>query len=199
LAAQIRVSSAALHKLLVVAVAAGLCALLPVAAFADTDAISFAPARAERVLSDDPLRDQTLVAFRDFHALWPTRGLITTYFGELGPLSPRGHSGLDIAGPWGAPVLAADEGQILKAYWNDEGYGGLVIVAHPSGYETWYGHLSSFKVEPGQNVKRGEQIGSLGSTGYSTGPHLHFEVRENGQICDPLNFLLQSALQDADW
>jgi murein DD-endopeptidase MepM/ murein hydrolase activator NlpD len=134
-----------------------------------------------------------------FDAIWPTRGLITTYYGELGPLSPRGHSGLDIAGPEGSPVLAADQGEVLKAYWNDDGYGGLIILGHPSGYETWYGHLDSFDVAKGQQVKRGEQIGEMGSTGYSTGPHLHFEVRQDGQLRDPLDFLNEASLKDADW
>jgi murein DD-endopeptidase MepM/ murein hydrolase activator NlpD len=134
-----------------------------------------------------------------FDAVWPTRGLITTYFGEMGPLSPRGHSGLDIAGPEGSPVLAADDGEVLKAYWNDDGYGDLVIIGHPSGYETWYGHLDNFDVEKGEHVKRGEQIGEMGSTGYSTGPHLHFEVRQEGQIRDPLDFLNEASLKDADW
>jgi murein DD-endopeptidase MepM/ murein hydrolase activator NlpD len=134
-----------------------------------------------------------------FDAIWPTRGLITTYYGELGPLSPRGHSGLDIAGPEGSPVLAADQGEVLKAYLNDDGYGGLIIIGHPSGYETWYGHLDSFDVAKGQQVKRGEQIGEMGSTGYSTGPHLHFEVRQDGQLRDPLDFLNEASLKDADW
>lgn len=124
-----------------------------------------------------------------FNAIWPTRGQITTYFGEVGPTSPRGHAGLDIAAPWGTPVVAADDGEVLKAFWSGDGYGGLVIVAHPSGYETWYAHLARFQVAPGDEVKRGEQIGNMGSTGYSTGPHLHFEVRQDGQLRDPLSFL----------
>jgi murein DD-endopeptidase MepM/ murein hydrolase activator NlpD len=134
-----------------------------------------------------------------FNAMWPTNGQITTYFGEVGPYSPRGHSGLDIAGRWGTPVDAADDGEVLKAYWNDEGYGGLVIIGHPSGYETWYGHLARLEVEPGEPVKRGDEIGLMGSTGYSTGPHLHFELREDGQLMDPLVFLNEATLKDADW
>jgi murein DD-endopeptidase MepM/ murein hydrolase activator NlpD len=134
----------------------------------------------------------------EFNSIWPTRGEITTYFGEVDRLSPRGHSGLDIAAPEGTPVVAADRGEVLKAYWNKDGYGGLIIIAHPSGYETWYGHLDSFDVEQGQQVKRGEQIGLMGSTGFSTGSHLHFEVRQDGQLRDPLAFLEEAKLQSAD-
>jgi len=134
-----------------------------------------------------------------FNAVWPTAGEITTYFGEVGRFSPRGHSGLDIAGPEGTAVVAADEGEILKAYWNEDGYGGLVIIGHPSGYETWYGHLESFDVEEGDQVKRGQEIGVMGSTGFSTGPHLHFEVRQDGQLCNPLTFLKEANLKPADW
>jgi murein DD-endopeptidase MepM/ murein hydrolase activator NlpD len=174
----------------------------------------------QRPISDDFLIDQNLVAalptgdtdqrtaaigpamrplVPQFNAIWPTRGLITTYYGEVDRLSPRGHSGLDIAAPEGTPVLAADDGEVLKAYWNHDGYGGLVIIGHPSGYETWYGHLDEFDVEVGQQVKRGEEIARMGSTGFSTGPHLHFEVRQDGQVVDPLGFLQEANLKDADW
>ncbi|MDQ3808865.1 MAG: M23 family metallopeptidase, partial [Chloroflexota bacterium] len=127
--------------------------------------------------------------------LWPCRGQITTYFGEASPFSPRGHSGLDIAASTGSPILAADDGQVVKAYWDQDGYGGLIIIAHPSGYETWYAHLSGIGVEAGQTVTRGARIGDMGSTGYSTGSHLHFEVRQDGEPRDPLEFLPQAALE----
>src|SRR5919199_1517309 len=132
-----------------------------------------------------------------FNAIWPTRGQITTYFGEVGPLSPHGHTGIDIAGPVGTPVLATDDGEVLKAFWSDDGYGGLIILAHPSGYETWYGHLASLGVERGAQVKRADQIGLMGSSGLSTGSHLHFEVRQDGQFLDPLTFLSEANLQAA--
>ena len=132
-----------------------------------------------------------------FTPLWPTSGIITTYFGEVGPYSPRGHAGLDIANDTGTPILAADEGEVLKAYWNEDGYGALIVIGHPSGFETWYGHLSRIGVDRGQHVARGEQIGLMGSTGYSTGPHLHFEVRQEGALRDPLLFLSEAALKSA--
>jgi murein DD-endopeptidase MepM/ murein hydrolase activator NlpD len=177
----------------------------------------------QRSLSEDPLVDQNLVALlppstpaapiddsdqhiavigpamrplvSQFNAIWPTTGQITTYFGEVDSLSPRGHSGLDIAAPQGTPIHAADDGEVLKAYWNEDGYGGLIIIGHPSGYETWYGHLDSFTVEKGDQVKRGQAIGQMGSTGFSTGSHLHFEVRQDGQVCDPLTFLKEVNLK----
>ena len=154
--------------------------------------------RAQRLISDDLLLDQRLVAALPFIPEWPTNGIISTYFGELGELSPRGHSGLDIAGPEGTPIGAADGGEVIKATFTDDGYGGLVIVAHPSGYETWYAHLSRIRVQKGQHVTRGQTLGLRGSTGLSTGPHLHFEVREDGQILNPLAFLKESALQPPD-
>lgn len=167
-------------------------------------AVVTAPAAPSALVKDDT--DQQIAAIgpamrplvSQFNAMWPTAGEITTYFGEVGRFSPRGHSGLDIAGREGTPVVAADAGEILKAYWNDEGYGGLVIVGHPSGYETWYGHLDSFDVAKGDQVKRGQEIGLMGSTGFSTGPHLHFEVRQDGQLCDPLTFLKEANLKHAD-
>ena len=142
--------------------------------------------------------DRQVAALR-FRPAWPTVGIITTYFGETGSLSPRGHTGVDIAAPEGTPIEAADDGEVLKAYWSDDGYGGLIIVGHPSGYETWYAHLDSFTVNKGDHVKKGQPIALMGSTGFSTGPHLHFEVRQDGQLRDPLSFLAESALKDAAW
>jgi murein DD-endopeptidase MepM/ murein hydrolase activator NlpD len=201
-----------LHSLLPLTLAlAPLAPMAPLAGVARAETVTAPPAavvehtRAQRIISDDPLLDQSLVAASvtsaplppRFDPRWPTIGIITTYFGEVGPLSPRGHTGLDVAAPQGTPIYAADAGEIIKANFTDDGYGGLIIIAHPSGYETWYAHLSRFDVSKGQKVKRGDQIALMGSTGYSTGPHLHFEVHEEGQLRDPLNFLKESALQPA--
>jgi murein DD-endopeptidase MepM/ murein hydrolase activator NlpD len=190
------------------------CALLTVAvpaapagrahAAAEDASTSLHLVGAERALSDDPLVDQVSMASEPgspgavrtvFAPLWPTAGQITTHFGDVSGYSPHGHSGLDVAGPVGTPVVAADAGEIVKADWDIYGYGRLVIVAHVAGYETWYGHLSAYDVEAGQHVRRGEQIGKMGSSGMSTGSHLHFEVRENGHLRDPLRFLSESELQ----
>jgi murein DD-endopeptidase MepM/ murein hydrolase activator NlpD len=119
---------------------------------------------------------------------WPARGEITTYFGEVGDTSPRGHAGLDIAAPAGTPVLAAFEGKVVRSGWGDA-YGNLVVIEHAGGYETWYGHLDTLGVSEGQVVSHGARVGTVGSTGYSTGPHLHFELRLNHELRNPMRYL----------
>jgi len=121
--------------------------------------------------------------------IWPASGPITTYFGQIGWTSPRGHAGLDIAAPWGAPVAAAAPGQVLLATRAGGGYGIEIILDHGSGLRTIYGHLSQLNVTGGERVSRGQLIGLVGSTGFSTGPHLHFEVRQNGELRNPLGYL----------
>jgi murein DD-endopeptidase MepM/ murein hydrolase activator NlpD len=98
------------------------------------------------------------------------------------------HSGIDIAEPYGTPVLAADNG-VASVYGTCCGYGNYVILTHGNGYSTLYGHLASFNVSSGRLVVRGQVIAFEGSTGNSTGPHLHFEVRYNGNYVDPCLYL----------
>ncbi|MDR5683136.1 MAG: peptidoglycan DD-metalloendopeptidase family protein [Armatimonadota bacterium] len=120
--------------------------------------------------------------------LWPARGAITSGFGlRRHPIFrlTRMHNGVDIAAPWGSPVLAAAPGKVLYTGWFG-GYGKMVLLDHGSGVTTLYGHLSQILVRTGQVVARGQVIGRVGSTGYSTGPHLHFEVRVDGRPVDPL-------------
>jgi len=119
--------------------------------------------------------------------LWPLRGPLTSRFGfRVHPLFGRRHfhTGVDIAAPPGAPVHAAFDGTVLFAGWYG-GYGKLVIVDHGDGLSTLYGHLSEILVTPGQHVTRTQVLGRVGSTGYTTGPHLHYEVRRNGRPIDP--------------
>ena len=98
--------------------------------------------------------------------------------------------GVDIATAMGTPVLTADAGRVIMAGWPDNtGYGNRVMIDHGNGYVTLYGHLSKIYVTVGQTVRRGDQIGAEGSTGRSTGPHLHFEVRRGGVAINPLEFL----------
>ncbi|MFN8495276.1 MAG: peptidoglycan DD-metalloendopeptidase family protein [Caldilineaceae bacterium] len=115
---------------------------------------------------------------------WPSGGTVTQqYWG--------GHPAIDIASWTGAPVKAADSGYVALASsgaWNT-GYGNYIIVDHGNGFTTLYAHLSSIFVKPGENVTRGEQIGLVGSTGHSTGPHLHFEVRYQGVQRNPSSYL----------
>lgn len=112
----------------------------------------------------------------------PTQGVITSHFG---PRWGRMHNGVDIAAPTGTPVTAAGDGKVIFA-GQMSGYGNIMIVDHGSGTTTWYGHLSGFTASPGQTVSKGQQIGKVGSTGRSTGPHLHWEVRQGGKPTSPL-------------
>jgi murein DD-endopeptidase MepM/ murein hydrolase activator NlpD len=98
------------------------------------------------------------------------------------------HSGIDIAEPYGTPVLAADNG-VANIYSSGYGYGNYVVLTHGNGYATLYGHLASFNVGNGQLVVRGQVIAYEGSTGNSTGPHLHFEIRYQGAYTDPCSYL----------
>jgi peptidoglycan hydrolase-like protein with peptidoglycan-binding domain len=119
--------------------------------------------------------------------LRPVSGPIADGFGWVGG---RRHTGVDFPQPMGAPVGAAGVGVVGFAGWNSGGYGNLVVVKHRLGYETWYAHLSQIAVGVGQAVAGGSRIGYIGSTGYSTGPHLHFEVRHFGTPIDPVPLLL---------
>jgi LysM repeat protein len=96
-----------------------------------------------------------------------------------------GHPGIDIALAEGSGVFASDTGTVTFAGWNIYGYGNLVVVNHGNGYETFYGHLSSINVFPGQVVNQGNVIGAVGNTGNSSGPHIHFEIRTSGNQDDP--------------
>ena len=114
--------------------------------------------------------------------IWPTTGYISQY-----PVWY--HMALDIANPSSPPVLAADSGTVSYAGCLDWGYGCHVIVDHNNGYQTLYGHLSSIAVSVGQGVGKSEGLGNMGSTGRSTGTHLHFEIRQNNKLLNPLNYL----------
>ena len=114
--------------------------------------------------------------------VWPTSGRITQGFRWY-------HRAIDIANKIGTPVLAADAGKVIVAGWPDNvGYGNRVIIDHGNGFVTLYGHMSQVHVVVGQTVTRGNVIGLLGSTGRSTGPHLHFEIRLNGDDVNPMNY-----------
>ena len=128
---------------------------------------------------------------------WPERGPITQGFGctdfLLEPYDPscatrHFHTGLDIGAPGGTTIHAADAGVVSFAGWGG-GYGNVMILTHGNGYSTLYGHMASFAVGSGDRVSRGQPIGYEGSTGFSTGPHLHFEIRLNGAYQNPLSYL----------
>ncbi len=126
--------------------------------------------------------------------LWPLSGYhsITSKFGmRTHPVTGiyKLHTGVDIAGSGvnGKPILAANSGKVIKAGYN-RGYGNYVVIDHGGGYSTLYGHASRLNVSAGQSVSRGDVIAYVGSTGYSTGPHLHFEIIKDGEYTNPLSY-----------
>jgi len=122
---------------------------------------------------------------------WPVAGRIMSGFGyRIHPIFRvrRFHLGIDLAAPYGTLVKAADGGQVIQAGYFG-GYGNSVMLYHGGGFATWYAHLSSINVSIGQFVQRGQVIGLIGSTGWTTGPHLHFEVRINGAPQNPRAYL----------
>ena len=98
------------------------------------------------------------------------------------------HYGMDFSAPTGTAVYATGDGVVTRADSNSSGYGEHIRIDHGYGYETLYGHLSQYNVRPGQKVKRGDVIGYVGSTGRSEAPHLHYEVKKNGEHLNPINF-----------
>jgi murein DD-endopeptidase MepM/ murein hydrolase activator NlpD len=117
--------------------------------------------------------------------VWPVHGTLTSGFG---PRWGRMHEGIDIAGGSGTPIAAAATGTVISAGWSG-GYGQLVVLDHGDGLSTAYAHLSSIAVSAGQTVPQGSVVGGMGTTGSSTGVHLHFEVRVNGAAVNPLGYL----------
>ena len=109
---------------------------------------------------------------------------------RFGPRGAAFHPGLDFPVPAGTPVAAAGRGCVVRASYDPGGYGNLVVIAHRFGVTTWYAHLSRFAVRAGQCVTGGDRVGRSGSTGFSTGPHLHFEIRVRGAAVDPLRAFL---------
>lgn len=127
-------------------------------------------------------------------SICPTAGYLSRGFGiKIDPFTGtrQPHLGLDLAADPGTPVYAAADGKVSSVEW-DPGLGRMIRITHLSGYTTIYAHLSLVKVKIGQHVKRGEMIGAVGNTGYSTGPHLHYEVHFQGQPKNPLNYILWS-------
>ncbi|HDL02745.1 MAG TPA: M23 family metallopeptidase [candidate division Zixibacteria bacterium] len=127
-------------------------------------------------------------------SIMPTRGYRTRGFGmKLDPFTgyKQFHAGIDIGNKTGTPIYATADG-VVKFTGVSGGMGKLVKINHGYGYETRYGHLSKIKVKRGQKVRRGDLIGLMGSTGYSTGPHLHYEVLKNGKRVNPLEYILNN-------
>lgn len=109
---------------------------------------------------------------------------------------PKMHAGMDFTAPTGTPIYATGDGTVLRADAEASGYGNHIRIDHGYGYVTLYGHMSKLKARPGQRVKRGEIIGYVGSTGKSTAPHLHYEVRYNGDPINPIDFYFNDISED---
>ena len=161
----------------------------PVDNLAQLEALELKTAKLERDLRmyEGFLRQHGMIP-----SIWPVLGKLESGLGgRRNPFGGRGfeyHEGQDIDAVWGTPVQVAATGRVTVAGWQ-RGYGKVVYVDHGSGLSTRYGHLSEIDVTVGQTVTRGQTIGLVGSTGRSTGPHLHYEVRINNQPVDPRRYL----------
>jgi murein DD-endopeptidase MepM/ murein hydrolase activator NlpD len=127
--------------------------------------------------------------------LWPMMGVITQRYSYRGP--KRGHAGLDLAAPTGTPVYAALSGTVTFSGWNVFGYGQLITIRGIDGRDYYYAHNSRRLVSKGQRVRQGQMISRVGSTGNSSGPHLHFEIRSGSAIVNPSALLPSSRLRQA--
>lgn len=124
--------------------------------------------------------------------IWPLIGELTAGFGwRVHPISGerKFHKGIDIAAPIGTPIFAAAPGIVTEAGWDEGGYGNKVVIQHADGRQTLYAHNNRLFVSKGQTVRQGDPIAEVGSTGRSTGPHLHFEVIQGQQLLDPIALL----------
>jgi murein DD-endopeptidase MepM/ murein hydrolase activator NlpD len=148
--------------------------------------------KLERVIQAKLLQKRTGSYLKGSGAMdWPLRGRITSRFGyRRHPLwgGRHMHTGIDIAAPHGDPIRAADSGVVIFSGWWD-GYGKALVIDHGKKISTVYGHMSRIYVQNDSSVRKGQIIGLVGSTGYSTGPHLHFEVRINGKPTNPMPYL----------
>ena len=161
----------------------------------DSEALVVLEAKMSRLEKHMQAYEQILRQRGYTPTVWPVDGKLESGFG--GRRNPFGggsfefHSGQDIDAPMGAPVVAGASGRVSFAGWQN-GYGQLVVVDHGGGLTTRYGHLSRIEVTEGTHLSRAEVLGRVGSTGRSTGPHLHYEVRINDEPVNPLQYLLTS-------
>ena len=158
----------------------------------DPAAVERLETRAARLETDLRIYEAALRERARVPSIWPVEGESTDSFGVRGNQFGGGgaefHPGQDIAAPRGTPVLAPADGKVVEAGWKN-GYGQLIVLDHGNGLTTRYGHLSKIEVTEGQELKRGEQLGQVGSTGRSTGPHLHYEVRIGELPISPKHYL----------
>lgn len=141
---------------------------------------------ADESIAYGNINGSTYIPSLDLTFIEPVQGIITSRFGIR---TRDNHKGLDIANSSGTPIMAAASGTVKYAQYNSGGYGNLVIISHGNGIETYYGHNSELYVSPGETVSQGQIISAMGSTGISTGPHLHWEIRINGVAQNPQNYM----------
>ncbi len=125
-------------------------------------------------------------------SVWPVKGFLASGFGQReDPIDGEAafHTGVDIAAPFGSPVQAPADGLVVETGWQ-QGYGNCIVISHGSGIATLYGHLSKILVKPGQKVKRWQKIGLVGTSGRTTGSHLHYEVHRQGRVVNPKPYLV---------
>lgn len=161
----------------------------------DVDKMSF---RSNNLNKDLSLLEQKFMAqsrlLSSTPSIAPVRGILTDGFGgRSDPFTrePGQHNAIDISSAIGQAVRSPADGIVVKAEWAN-GYGNVIYISHGYGYSTRYGHLKAFAARPGERVKRGDVIGYVGSTGRSTGPHLHYEVRINNNPVNPLEYILNA-------
>lgn len=173
---------------------AALLASLEVDIEALRQSIESAESELERIIQrEEAARGTGAVSGGTGVFMWPSnasRAITDDYGWRFHPILKvnKLHTGMDIGAGYGTSILAADGGTVIFVGWSN-GYGNTTIISHGNGLSTLYGHQSSFSVSQGQTVQRGQVIGKVGSTGWSTGPHLHFEVRVNGTAVNPHNYV----------
>jgi murein DD-endopeptidase MepM/ murein hydrolase activator NlpD len=161
----------------------------------DVDKMSFRSHRLEKDLSvlEQRFAEQSQL-LSSTPSIAPVRGILTDGFGgRSDPFTGEAgtHNAVDISSAVGQAVRAPADGIVVKSEWAN-GYGNVIYISHGYGYSTRYGHLSAYNVKPGQHIRRGDIIGYVGSTGRSTGPHLHYEVRLNNNPVNPLAYILNA-------
>jgi murein DD-endopeptidase MepM/ murein hydrolase activator NlpD len=143
--------------------------------------------------------EQNAKRFASVPSIMPTAGWLTSQFSRnrKHPLLhvSRPHEGIDVSAPMGAEIIAPASGTVTKV-GKESGYGNVLEIDHGNGIVTRYAHCSKIDVRQGQRVTRGQRVAAVGSTGLSTGPHLHYEIHINGKVVDPLTYVLSDAIPD---
>ncbi len=154
---------------------------------------SLSPIANSRAISAevaDASRSEQQQMLKAIPSLWPVKGYVTReYFTTGGEKSPGYHPGMDIAAKRNTPIRTSAEGIVVTSTWDDT-YGYMIVIDHGFGMSTLYGHNSRNLVNSGDRVARGQTVGFVGSTGKSTAPHVHFEIRQNGVHINPRNYVL---------